>query len=52
MSAEEPLRWGDSAVGGFPDLRRLSSALPTPSVALLSEKKDTQFLRMLPILAL
>ncbi|MEH2078950.1 MAG: hypothetical protein V7K89_02720 [Nostoc sp.] len=24
----EPVRWGDSAVGGFPDLRRLSSAMP------------------------
>ncbi|MFN6571376.1 hypothetical protein [Dendronalium sp. ChiSLP03b] len=24
----EPVRWGDSAVGGFPDLKRLSSAKP------------------------
>ncbi|WP_171815399.1 hypothetical protein [Nostoc sp. PCC 7524] len=30
-SREEPLRWGDSAVGGFPDLRQLSSAMPTCS---------------------
>ncbi|MBD2446672.1 hypothetical protein H6G76_05725 [Nostoc sp. FACHB-152] len=25
----EPVRWGDSAVGGFADLKRLSSGFPT-----------------------
>ncbi|MCC5656813.1 hypothetical protein LC608_07395 [Nostoc sp. XA010] len=28
-SQKEPVRWGGSALGGFPDLKQLLSALPT-----------------------